>query len=177
MTREAADGLCSVSTGSTIVLGAGWSQPSAAHTCCSWETPSCNCAPCPPAYSDNSSACLSMLPSHENWSSLGVPAHGSMLPGSHSASPPAPAGSSSAVSHMCPDVFLGWLPRPRSHSAPKETQGPVLALPCTLLTSLSLSFSPCRKSSLNHGPPRSLPDSTVFKGSQVAVPSHMTCKL
>ncbi|XP_068926667.1 T-box transcription factor T isoform X3 [Petaurus breviceps papuanus] len=36
------------------------------------------------AYSDNSSACLSMLQSHDNWSSLGMPTHTSMLPMSHS---------------------------------------------------------------------------------------------
>ncbi|KAM6082535.1 T-box transcription factor T isoform 4-T4 [Chlamydotis macqueenii] len=35
-------------------------------------------------YADNSSACLSMLQSHDNWSSLGVPAHMTMLPMSHS---------------------------------------------------------------------------------------------
>ncbi|XP_030410127.1 T-box transcription factor T isoform X2 [Gopherus evgoodei] len=37
-----------------------------------------------PTYGDNSSACLSMLQSHDNWSSLGVPTHTSMLPMSHS---------------------------------------------------------------------------------------------
>ncbi|KAM9156297.1 T-box transcription factor T isoform 4-T4 [Pangshura tecta] len=36
------------------------------------------------SYADNSSACLSMLQSHDNWSSLGVPPHTSMLPMSHS---------------------------------------------------------------------------------------------
>ncbi|XP_051849617.1 T-box transcription factor T isoform X2 [Antechinus flavipes] len=36
------------------------------------------------SYSDNSSACLSMLQSHDNWSSLGMPTHTSMLPMSHS---------------------------------------------------------------------------------------------
>ncbi|KAL0623851.1 T-box transcription factor T [Plecturocebus cupreus] len=41
-----------------------------------------------PTYSDNSPACLSMLQSHDNWSSLGMPAHPSMLPVSHNASPP-----------------------------------------------------------------------------------------
>uniref|UniRef100_A0A8C8RUB7 T-box transcription factor T n=1 Tax=Pelusios castaneus TaxID=367368 RepID=A0A8C8RUB7_9SAUR len=35
------------------------------------------------SYADNSSACLSMLQSHDNWSSLGVPTHTSMLPMSH----------------------------------------------------------------------------------------------
>ncbi|XP_076191643.1 T-box transcription factor T isoform X4 [Aptenodytes patagonicus] len=35
-------------------------------------------------YADNSSACLSMLQSHDNWSSLGVPTHTTMLPMSHS---------------------------------------------------------------------------------------------
>uniref|UniRef100_A0A5F8H7E9 T-box transcription factor T n=1 Tax=Monodelphis domestica TaxID=13616 RepID=A0A5F8H7E9_MONDO len=35
-------------------------------------------------YSDNSSACLSMLQSHDNWSSLGMPTHTNMLPMSHS---------------------------------------------------------------------------------------------
>ncbi|KFO85275.1 Brachyury protein, partial [Buceros rhinoceros silvestris] len=38
----------------------------------------------PTAYADNSSACLSMLQSHDNWSSLGVPTHTAMLPMSHS---------------------------------------------------------------------------------------------
>ncbi|XP_027699370.1 T-box transcription factor T isoform X1 [Vombatus ursinus] len=38
-----------------------------------------------PTYSDNSSACLSMLQSHDNWSSLGMPTHTSMLPMSHNA--------------------------------------------------------------------------------------------
>uniref|UniRef100_A0A8C4XV73 T-box transcription factor T n=1 Tax=Falco tinnunculus TaxID=100819 RepID=A0A8C4XV73_FALTI len=38
----------------------------------------------PTAYADNSSACLSMLQSHDNWSSLGVPTHTTMLPMSHS---------------------------------------------------------------------------------------------
>ncbi|XP_036104126.1 T-box transcription factor T isoform X2 [Molossus molossus] len=45
-----------------------------------------------PTYPDSSPACLSMLPSHDNWSSLGMPAHTSMLPGS--AGPGPPAGSS-----------------------------------------------------------------------------------
>ncbi|XP_065592636.1 T-box transcription factor T isoform X2 [Cyrtonyx montezumae] len=37
-----------------------------------------------PTYTDNSSACLPMLQSHDNWSSLGVPTHTTMLPMSHS---------------------------------------------------------------------------------------------
>ncbi|XP_037673499.1 T-box transcription factor T isoform X2 [Choloepus didactylus] len=41
-----------------------------------------------PTYSDSSSACLSMLQSHDNWSSLGMPAHPSMLPMSHNPNPP-----------------------------------------------------------------------------------------
>ncbi|XP_067559013.1 T-box transcription factor T isoform X1 [Pseudorca crassidens] len=45
-----------------------------------------------PTYSDSSSACLSMLPSHDNWSSLGMPAHTSMLPMSPNAG--SPTGSS-----------------------------------------------------------------------------------
>ncbi|XDA79245.1 hypothetical protein R6Z07F_009282 [Ovis aries] len=40
----------------------------------------------------NSSACLSMLQPHDNWSSLGMPAHTSMLPMGPNAGPP--AGSS-----------------------------------------------------------------------------------
>ncbi|XP_042545643.1 T-box transcription factor T isoform X1 [Dipodomys spectabilis] len=40
-----------------------------------------------PTYPDNSSACLSMLQPHDNWSSLGVSPHASMLPMSHSSSP------------------------------------------------------------------------------------------
>ncbi|XP_007892513.1 T-box transcription factor T [Callorhinchus milii] len=38
----------------------------------------------PTGYPDNSSPCLSMLPSHDNWSSLQVSTHTSMLPMSHS---------------------------------------------------------------------------------------------
>ncbi|XP_044304649.1 T-box transcription factor T isoform X3 [Varanus komodoensis] len=40
------------------------------------------------SYGDSSSACLSMLQTHDNWSSLGVPAPTSMLPMSHSTGPP-----------------------------------------------------------------------------------------
>ncbi|KAM9365435.1 T-box transcription factor T [Pholidichthys leucotaenia] len=42
----------------------------------------------PTAYSDNSSSCLSMLSSHDNWSSLQVPAHSSVMPMAHSSTPP-----------------------------------------------------------------------------------------
>ncbi|XP_012880002.1 PREDICTED: brachyury protein isoform X2 [Dipodomys ordii] len=42
---------------------------------------------CSQSYPDNSSACLSMLQPHDNWSSLGVSPHASMLPMSHSSSP------------------------------------------------------------------------------------------
>ncbi|XP_010837891.1 PREDICTED: brachyury protein isoform X2 [Bison bison bison] len=44
------------------------------------------------SYSDSSSACLSMLQPHDNWSSLGMSAHTSMLPMGPNAGPP--AGSS-----------------------------------------------------------------------------------
>ncbi|XP_037638528.1 T-box transcription factor T [Sebastes umbrosus] len=37
----------------------------------------------PIGYSDNSSACLSMLSSHDNWSSLQMPSHSSMMPMAH----------------------------------------------------------------------------------------------
>ncbi|XP_039199481.1 T-box transcription factor T [Crotalus tigris] len=42
----------------------------------------------PTPYGDSSSACLSMLQSHDNWSSLGVPTPTSMLPMNHSSGPP-----------------------------------------------------------------------------------------
>ncbi|XP_006067104.1 T-box transcription factor T isoform X2 [Bubalus kerabau] len=45
-----------------------------------------------PTYSDSSSACLSMLQPHDNWSSLGMPAHTTMLPMGPNTGPP--AGSS-----------------------------------------------------------------------------------
>lgn len=35
------------------------------------------------SYSDNSSACLSMLSSHDNWSGLQMPTHSSMMPVAH----------------------------------------------------------------------------------------------
>ncbi|XP_053292660.1 T-box transcription factor T isoform X1 [Pleuronectes platessa] len=37
----------------------------------------------PTGYSDNSSACLSMLSNHDNWSSLQMPSHSSMMPMAH----------------------------------------------------------------------------------------------
>uniref|UniRef100_A0A3Q4AJG2 T-box transcription factor T n=1 Tax=Mola mola TaxID=94237 RepID=A0A3Q4AJG2_MOLML len=37
----------------------------------------------PIGYSENSSACLSMLSSHDNWSSLQIPTHSSMMPMAH----------------------------------------------------------------------------------------------
>ncbi|XP_022599627.1 brachyury protein [Seriola dumerili] len=37
----------------------------------------------PTGYSDNSSACLSMLSNHDNWSSLQMPTHSSMMPMAH----------------------------------------------------------------------------------------------
>ncbi|XP_041803793.1 T-box transcription factor T [Chelmon rostratus] len=37
----------------------------------------------PISYSDNSSACLSMLSSHDNWSSIQMPTHSSMMPMTH----------------------------------------------------------------------------------------------
>ncbi|XP_032072477.1 T-box transcription factor T isoform X3 [Thamnophis elegans] len=40
------------------------------------------------SYGDSSSACLSMLQSHDNWSSLGVPTPTSMLPMNHNSGPP-----------------------------------------------------------------------------------------
>ncbi|XP_006871236.1 PREDICTED: brachyury protein isoform X1 [Chrysochloris asiatica] len=40
-----------------------------------------------PTYSDSPSACLPMLQSHDNWSSLGIPTHTSMLPMSHNSGP------------------------------------------------------------------------------------------
>nr|XP_033791750.1 T-box transcription factor T [Geotrypetes seraphini] len=42
----------------------------------------------PTSYADNSSACLSMLQSHDNWSGLQVPSHSSMLPMSHNSGTP-----------------------------------------------------------------------------------------
>ncbi|XP_028905073.1 T-box transcription factor T isoform X2 [Ornithorhynchus anatinus] len=45
-----------------------------------------------PTYGDNSSACLSMLQPHDNWSSLGMSTHSSMLPMAHSPAPPAASG-------------------------------------------------------------------------------------
>ncbi|XP_062286609.1 T-box transcription factor T isoform X3 [Scomber scombrus] len=42
-------------------------------------------------YSDNSSACLSMLSSHDNWSSLQMPTHSSLMPMAHNS----PSGTNS----------------------------------------------------------------------------------
>ncbi|KAJ1152630.1 hypothetical protein NDU88_005405 [Pleurodeles waltl] len=46
----------------------------------------------PTGYTDNSSACLSMLPSHDNWSSLQMPTHNSMLPMGHATGVPSSSG-------------------------------------------------------------------------------------
>ncbi|CAK6951694.1 T-box transcription factor T isoform X1 [Scomber scombrus] len=45
----------------------------------------------PTGYSDNSSACLSMLSSHDNWSSLQMPTHSSLMPMAHNS----PSGTNS----------------------------------------------------------------------------------
>lgn len=39
------------------------------------------------SYSENSSACLPMLSSHDNWSSLQMPTHSSMIPMAHNSPP------------------------------------------------------------------------------------------
>ncbi|XP_015983572.2 T-box transcription factor T isoform X3 [Rousettus aegyptiacus] len=44
---------------------------------------------CSQPYPDSSPACLSMLQPHDNWSSLGMPAHAGVLPVGAGASPPA----------------------------------------------------------------------------------------
>ncbi|XP_029377107.1 T-box transcription factor T isoform X1 [Echeneis naucrates] len=50
----------------------------------------------PTGYSDNSSACLSMLSSHDNWSGLQMPTHSSMMPMAHN--PPSATSSSQYTS-------------------------------------------------------------------------------
>ncbi|XP_029377109.1 T-box transcription factor T isoform X3 [Echeneis naucrates] len=50
----------------------------------------------PSGYSDNSSACLSMLSSHDNWSGLQMPTHSSMMPMAHN--PPSATSSSQYTS-------------------------------------------------------------------------------
>ncbi|XP_029452658.1 T-box transcription factor T-like [Rhinatrema bivittatum] len=58
------------------------------HRSAPYPNPYSNRNNSPTSYSDNSSACLSMLQTHDNWSSLQVPTHSSMLPMSHNSGTP-----------------------------------------------------------------------------------------
>uniref|UniRef100_A0A8D0CJI0 T-box transcription factor T n=1 Tax=Scleropages formosus TaxID=113540 RepID=A0A8D0CJI0_SCLFO len=95
----------------------------------------------PTGYSDNSSSCLPMLPSHDNWSSLQVPSHSSMLPMSHSnnsstsssqypslwsvsSSTLTPASQSSGMSNSLGSQFLRSPTGPYSGLSHPATAGP-----------------------------------------------------
>ncbi|XP_008428161.1 brachyury protein [Poecilia reticulata] len=53
------------------------------HRSAPYSSPYAHRTHSPTGYSDNSSSCLSMLPSHDNWSSLQMPTHSSMMPMTH----------------------------------------------------------------------------------------------
>ncbi|KAG7230120.1 hypothetical protein INR49_009840 [Caranx melampygus] len=53
------------------------------HRSAPYTTPYAHRSNSPTGYSDNSSACLPMLSSHDNWSSLQMPTHSSMMPMAH----------------------------------------------------------------------------------------------
>ncbi|MEQ2290467.1 hypothetical protein AMECASPLE_003601 [Ameca splendens] len=56
------------------------------HRSAPYSSPYAHRTNSPTGYSDNSSSCLSMLPSHDSWSSLQMPTHSSMMPMAHNSS-------------------------------------------------------------------------------------------
>ncbi|CAB1338665.1 unnamed protein product [Coregonus sp. 'balchen'] len=53
------------------------------HRSAPYSSPYTHRTTSPTGYSDSSSGCLSMLPSHDNWSSLQITSHSTMLPVTH----------------------------------------------------------------------------------------------
>uniref|UniRef100_G1SDS8 T-box transcription factor T n=2 Tax=Oryctolagus cuniculus TaxID=9986 RepID=G1SDS8_RABIT len=103
-----------------------------------------------PTYPDSSSACLPMLPSHDSWSSLGVPAHSGVLPVSHNASPP--AGSS-----QYPSLWAV------SNSA--ITPGSQTAAVSSGLGAQFFRGSPAHYAPLTHGVPAASSGSPLYDGA------------
>ncbi|KAK6329512.1 hypothetical protein J4Q44_G00014900 [Coregonus suidteri] len=56
------------------------------HRSAPYSSPYTSRTTSPTGFSDSSSGCLSMLPSHDNWSSLQMPSHSMMLPVTHCSS-------------------------------------------------------------------------------------------
>ncbi|KAI1894550.1 hypothetical protein AGOR_G00116940 [Albula goreensis] len=100
--------------------------------------------PSPTGYTDNSSACLSMLPSHDNWSSIQMPTHSSMLPMGHST-------SSSTNSSQYPSL---WSVSNSSLAPVSQSTGMPTAL-----------GSPFLRSSTSHYPALSHPSAVPPSGS------------
>ncbi|XP_038596881.1 T-box transcription factor T isoform X3 [Tachyglossus aculeatus] len=94
------------------------------------------------SYGDNSSACLSMLQPHDNWSGLSMSTHSSMLPMAHSPAPPAASGQ-----------------YPNLWSVSNSTIMPV-AQPAGMTTGLGAQFL---RGSTTHYPP--LPPGASAQGS------------
>ncbi|NXH55991.1 BRAC protein, partial [Rhabdornis inornatus] len=107
----------------------------------------------PTAYADNSSACLSMLQSHDNWSSLGVTTHTAMLPMGHS------TGTATSSSQY-----------PNLWSVSNSTITPV-SQPSGMSNGLSSQFlrgSPGHYSALPHPVPAASSASPLYDGTAPA---------
>ncbi|NWY38867.1 BRAC protein, partial [Sylvia atricapilla] len=107
----------------------------------------------PTAYADNSSACLSMLQSHDNWSSLGVTTHTAMLPMGHS------TGTATSSSQY-----------PNLWSVSNSTITPV-SQPSGMSNGLSSQFlrgSPGHYSALPHAVPAASSASPLYDGAAPA---------
>ncbi|KAJ8418046.1 hypothetical protein AAFF_G00137550 [Aldrovandia affinis] len=139
-------------------FGAPLSLSSSSHGCDRYSTlrntrsapypsPYTHRNPSPTGYTDNS-ACLSMLPSHDNWSSLQMSTHSSMLPMGHSHSTSSSTNSSqypslwsvsNSPSRQCPrlpECPLDWAlrsceaPPATTQASPIPPQCPPLAPRC-----------------------------------------------
>ncbi|XP_005526997.1 PREDICTED: brachyury protein isoform X3 [Pseudopodoces humilis] len=105
------------------------------------------------SYADNSSACLSMLQSHDNWSSLGVTTHTAMLPMGHS------TGTATSSSQY-----------PNLWSVSNSTITPV-SQPSGMSNGLSSQFlrgSPGHYSALPHPVPAASSASPLYDGAAPA---------
>ncbi|KAM6185913.1 T-box transcription factor T isoform 2-T2 [Rhynchocyon petersi] len=103
-----------------------------------------------PTYPDNSSPCLSMLQPHDNWSSLGMSAHSSMLPVNPS---PGPAASPSQYPNL-------W-----SVSNGTITPGTQTAVMTNGLGSQFFRGSPAHYTPLTHTTPAPSSGSPLYEGA------------
>ncbi|CAH2250986.1 T-box transcription factor T isoform X1 [Pelobates cultripes] len=116
---------------------------------------------------DNSSGCLPMLQSHENWSSLQLPAHASMLPMSHNSNSPNncsqyPSLWSVNNSTIAPVSQSGGTSNRFGSQYPRNSTAPYTSLPHDVP-------SPSTGSPLyEHGPPADISDNQYDAHSRLA---------